>query len=71
MKKLALSSIKFYRRYLSPENFGLKVCRYEPSCSRYMYQAIDRHGVAKGTLMGVWRVIRCNPLSKGGKDPVK
>lgn len=71
MKKLALNLIKFYRKYLSLENFGIVVCRYEPSCSRYTYSAIEKYGFIKGTLMGVWRVIRCNPLSKGGYDPVK
>jgi hypothetical protein len=71
MKKLALNSIKFYRKYLSPENFGIFLCRYEPSCSRYTHKAIEKYGVIKGTFMGMWRVLRCNPLSKGGKDPVK
>jgi hypothetical protein len=70
MKKLALALIRFYRRFLSPENFGLHVCRFEPSCSRYTYQAIEKYGVIKGGAMGFWRIMRCNPFNKGGHDPV-
>lgn len=71
MKKLALILIRFYQKYLSPENYGIYVCRYTPSCSKYTYEAIDKHGIIKGGLMGIWRILRCNPLSKGGNDPVK
>lgn len=71
MKNLVLNLIRFYRKYLSLENFGIYMCRFEPTCSRYTYQAIEKHGVLKGSLMGVWRVLRCNPLFKGGVDPVK
>lgn len=70
MKKLTQSLIKFYQKYLSPANFGIDTCIYEPSCSNYMYQAIEEHGVIKGTLMGIWRVLRCNPFVHGGYDPV-
>ncbi|HSX39849.1 MAG TPA: membrane protein insertion efficiency factor YidD [Candidatus Saccharimonadales bacterium] len=71
MKKLTLTLLKLYRRFLSPNNLGLKVCRFEPSCSKYTYQAIEKYGIFKGGLMGTWRVLRCNPFSKGGYDPVK
>lgn len=47
------------------------MCRFDPYCSEYMYQAIDKHGILKGGLRGVWRIFRCNPFSKGGYDPVK
>jgi len=47
------------------------VCRYTPTCSEYTYQAIEKYGVLKGGLMGLKRIIRCNPFSKGGYDPVK
>lgn len=49
----------------------MTVCRFEPSCSRYTYTAIEKYGVIKGTLMGTWRILRCNPFNKGGYDPVK
>jgi hypothetical protein len=48
-----------------------RVCKFEPSCSEYTYQAIDKHGVFKGLVFGTWRILRCNPWSKGGYDPVK
>lgn len=69
MKKLLLSLIKFYKVHLSPGRFGIKICRYEPSCSRYTYDAIEKYGILKGVLLGIWRVLRCNPFSKGGYDP--
>jgi putative membrane protein insertion efficiency factor len=46
-------------------------CRFYPSCSHYGYQALYKHGVIKGGLMAVWRVIRCNPFNSGGYDPVE
>lgn len=70
MKNLALKLLKLYRKWLSPKNLGAKICRFEPSCSQYAYQAIDKYGVLKGGIMGFWRVVRCNPWSKGGYDPV-
>jgi len=45
-------------------------CRFYPSCSQYARQAIDRYGLVKGILKSVWRILRCNPLSKGGVDPL-
>ncbi len=71
MKKLVLSLLRFYKKYLSPGNFGIKTCRFEPSCATYTYQAVEKYGVIKGSLMGAWRIARCNPFTKGGFDPVK
>ncbi|MFC1622265.1 membrane protein insertion efficiency factor YidD [Patescibacteria group bacterium] len=71
MKKLTLTLLKLYRKFLSPRNLGIRTCRFEPSCSKYTYQAIEKYGVIKGSFMGLWRVLRCNPFSKGGKDPVR
>lgn len=71
MKLLALKLIKLYQQYLSPGNFGLNTCRFNPSCSVYTYQAIDKYGILKGGVMGLWRILRCNPFSKGGNDFVK
>lgn len=45
-------------------------CRFEPSCSRYALEALRRHGPFRGTLLAVWRVLRCNPFNAGGYDPV-
>lgn len=71
MKKLALTLITLYKRFLSPANFGIDTCRFTPSCADYTYEAIEKYGVAKGTLKGSWRILRCNPFSKGGYDPVE
>ena len=46
------------------------VCRFEPSCSHYTSEAIRRHGFLKGSLLGAWRILRCNPFCRGGRDPV-
>ena len=64
-----ISCIHFYRRYLS----GLKrfsCCRYTPTCSEYAIQAIEKYGAVKGSLLAIWRILRCNPFAKGGYDPV-
>jgi len=46
-------------------------CKYIPTCSQYAVEAIEKYGVIKGGLMSIWRILRCNPFSKGGFDPVK
>jgi putative membrane protein insertion efficiency factor len=61
--------IRLYRRLLSP--MLPPSCRYTPSCSLYALQAIEKYGVLKGSFMGVLRVLRCHPFSKGGFDPVR
>ena len=68
MKRLLLSMITAYRRLLSPL-LGRR-CKYEPSCSVYASAAIRRFGVARGSLLATWRLLRCNPFSHGGFDPV-
>jgi putative membrane protein insertion efficiency factor len=69
MSKIIVSAIGLYRRFISP--MLPASCRYWPTCSDYTLQAVQKHGVLKGLMMGAWRVARCNPLSKGGIDPVK
>lgn len=69
MKKILLWMVRFYQKYLSPMK-GYSCCKYFPTCSRYAVEAIERFGALKGTGLAVWRVLRCNPFSKGGYDPV-
>lgn len=69
MKKIFIGLIKFYRKYLS----GMKTtptCKFIPTCSEYSIEAIEKYGALKGGLLTVWRILRCNPFSKGGYDPV-
>lgn len=69
MKRLCIALIKFYRKYISP----LKrhdCCKYYPTCSAYALEAYEKYGFFKGTFLTVWRILRCNPFSKGGYDPV-
>jgi hypothetical protein len=60
--------IKAYQKF-SPYK-GKKCCRYIPTCSQYALEAIEKYGVLKGGCMAIWRILRCNPFSKGGFDPV-
>ena len=53
------------------EMFPGGYCRYHPTCSEYGYQSIEKFGLVKGGVKTVWRILRCNPFSKGGNDPVK
>jgi uncharacterized protein len=68
MKKLLLGMIGFYQRRISPA-FGAR-CRFHPSCSNYAREAIKTHGALKGFCLALWRLLRCQPLCKGGYDPV-
>ncbi len=71
MKKIMIFLIDMYKKILSPigECMGIH-CKYYPTCSQYMKQAILKYGVVKGTFLGIKRIIRCNPFSKGGYDPL-
>lgn len=60
--------VRAYQVVLSPLFRGC--CRFEPSCSAYMIEAIKVHGAAKGTLLGLWRLVRCRPFGPSGYDPV-
>lgn len=68
MKKIFIFSIKMYKKYISP--MKSTKCPYIPSCSQYGLEAIEKYGALKGGFMALWRIIRCNPFSKGGYDPV-
>ena len=67
--KLLIAPIRVYQRLFSPL-FGQR-CRYYPSCSEYAAQAIERFGILRGLLLAGWRLLRCNPWSHGGLDPVE
>ena len=69
MKRLALALIKSYKRHVSP--LFPPSCRFYPTCSQYTMESIERYGFLKGGLLGLRRLLRCHPLSKGGFDPVK
>ena len=60
--------IKFYRKAISP--LKLPSCRFTPTCSQYAIEAIEVHGAFKGSMLSIWRILRCNPFCKGGYDPV-
>jgi putative membrane protein insertion efficiency factor len=64
-----LALIRLYQAVISP-SLPPNTCRFYPSCSHYGYQAIYKYGAIKGTVMAIWRVIRCNPWNPGGYDPV-
>lgn len=68
MKRLALSAIRLYKRFISPALPS--ACIYTPTCSEYTYQAIERYGVIRGTWLGIKRISRCHPFHQGGYDPV-
>ncbi len=73
MKKLLIQLIKVYKKNISPylsQMLGIH-CKFEPTCSEYTKQAIEKYGAMKGTWKGFKRIIRCNPFSKGGYDPLK
>lgn len=68
LKKILIKMIRLYQRYISPVKYTK--CPYIPTCSAYGLEAIEKHGALKGSLLAVWRILRCNPFSKGGYDPV-
>lgn len=72
MKKLLISLIELYKKYISPwiESKHLH-CKFYPTCSEYTKQAIEKYGAGKGIIKGIIRILKCNPFSKGGFDPLK
>ena len=64
MKYIMIRMIRFYQKYLSP--LKSTKCPYYPTCSQYGLEAIQKYGAVKGGLLALWRILRCNPFSKGG-----
>lgn len=77
MKRFVLAAIRLYQRTLSPDHGYFRqwhphgYCRFQPTCSQYGYEAVEKYGVLKGGSMALWRIVRCHPWAKGGKDPVR
>jgi putative membrane protein insertion efficiency factor len=69
LRRLAVLPIRGYQLLLSP--LVGERCKYYPSCSEYAAQAIDRYGILRGLVLAGWRLLRCNPWSRGGFDPVE
>ena len=72
MKKICIYLIEWYQRNISSffESRNIR-CKYYPSCSDYTKHAIEKYGVIKGGILGIKRILKCNPFSKGGYDPLK
>ena len=68
MKTILIKLIRFYQKYISP--LKSTRCPYIPTCTQYGLEAIEKYGAVKGCLLAGWRILRCNPFSKGGYDPV-
>lgn len=68
MKQILLFLIRFYQKAISP--YKKPCCKYYPTCSNYAVEAIERFGAFKGFFLALYRVLRCNPFSRGGYDPV-
>ena len=72
MKKLLIRLINWYKKNISLWIESKNIhCKYYPTCSEYMKQAIEKYGAGKGVFLGLCRILKCNPFSKGGFDPLK
>ena len=69
VKWIIIGPVKLYQWVISPL-LPKDTCRFEPSCSQYFIEAVEKRGIIVGTFKGCWRVLRCNPFCKGGYDPV-
>lgn len=67
MKKLIIYLIKLYQKIPGPWH---NACKFTPTCSQYAIEAFEIHGLVKGSILAFWRILRCNPFTKGGYDPV-
>jgi putative membrane protein insertion efficiency factor len=69
MKKVLILIIRGYKKVISP--LLPPSCRFYPTCSTYAIQSLEKHGIIKGSIKAMYRILRCNPFNKGGYDPVK
>jgi len=69
MKNIFIFVIRGYKKFISP--LLSPSCRFYPTCSEYSIQALEKHGVILGVVKSLWRILRCNPLNKGGYDPIE
>jgi uncharacterized protein len=76
MNQLLIKLIDIYQKTLSPDTGWFKsrypggYCKFTPSCSQYCKDSIQKHGAGKGSILGIYRILRCNPWNKGGYDPI-
>lgn len=68
MKNVVILPIRFYQKFISP--LFPATCRFYPTCSIYFIQAVEKHGIFKGSYLGIKRILRCHPFNPGGYDPV-
>jgi putative membrane protein insertion efficiency factor len=69
MQKAVIAGLRLYKRFVSP--LLPSACRFSPTCSEYMMEAVDKYGVLQGVWLGLRRLLRCHPLHAGGFDPVR
>jgi len=69
MRRFLIALMRGYQKYISP--LIPPSCRFQPTCSQYAIEAVQKYGALKGGAMAIWRILRCNPFGKGGYDPVK
>lgn len=70
MRRFAIAAVKFYRRFVSRNKSNVGCCRFIPTCSEYSLECYERFGFFRATALTAWRILRCNPFSHGGFDPV-
>ncbi len=69
MRELLIALLRLYKQWISP--MLPTACRFQPTCSEYMLQAVERHGAARGVSLGLRRLLKCHPFHAGGFDPVR
>lgn len=69
MRAAILATLRFYKRAISPAL--PPSCRFQPTCSEYAYEAVEKYGILRGGRLAIWRILRCNPFGGSGYDPVE